>query len=93
MTIFAGHFGLNFSSLLDEDQSVGRAYDAVCTHDFFGFNKDGELQYRGSIDSAMMGDPAGRVPELLNAKRQISKSRECPQEQVASMGCSIKWRS
>jgi hypothetical protein len=78
---------------LDEDKSVGRAYDAVCTHDFFGFNKDGELQYSGSIDSAMMGDPAGRVPELLNAKRQISKSRECPQEQVASMGCSIKWRS
>lgn len=92
MLKFAAQFGFNFPYLVDEDQSVGKAYNAVCTPDFFGLNANGELQYRGRIDSAGMGNATGRVPELLNAMRQIAQTGEGPQEQVASMGCSIKWR-
>lgn len=92
MLKFAAHFGFNFPYLVDEDQTVGKAYGAVCTPDFFGLNAKGELQYRGRLDSAGMGDAAGRIPELLNAMRQIAETGEGPQEQFASMGCSIKWR-
>ena len=92
MKQFAQQHGFSFPYLIDEDQSVARAYDAVCTPDFFGFNSKGELQYRGRIDNAKMGDPAGRTPELLNAMGMIAETGQGPAEQVASMGCSIKWR-
>ena len=91
MKLFAQHFGFSFPYLVDEDQSVGKAYGAVCTPDFFGLNSDGELQYRGRFDSAGMGDPQDRTPELLNAMRQIAKTGQGPREQIPSMGCSIKW--
>ncbi len=91
MKLFAQHYGFPFPYLVDEDQSVGKAYGAVCTPDFFGFNKDGELQYRGRLDSAGMGDPQNRTPELLNAMRQIAETDQGPRQQIPSMGCSIKW--
>ena len=92
MKKFSEFFGFTFPYLVDEDQSVGKTYGAVCTPDFFGFNKDGGLQYRGRLDSAAMGDPTDRVPELLNAMRQIAETGEGPKNQTPSMGCSIKWR-
>lgn len=92
MLRFAKQHAFNFPYLIDEDQSVGKAYQAVCTPDFFGFNSKGELQYRGRLDDARMGDSSNRVPELLNAMRQIAETAQGPQEQVASMGCSIKWK-
>lgn len=92
MREFAQTHGFTFPYLLDEDQSVARAYDAVCTPDFFGFNSKMELQYRGRIDDARMGDPTGRKTEMLDAMRLIAKTGEGPREQIASMGCSIKWR-
>ena len=92
MKKFSEFFGFTFPYLVDEDQSVGKTYGAVCTPDFFGFNKDGGLQYRGRLDSAAMGDPTDRVPELLNAMRQIAVTGEGPKNQTPSMGCSIKWR-
>lgn len=92
MKKFADRHGFTFPYLIDEDQSVGKAYNAVCTPDFFGFNKDGELQYRGRLDDARMGKPAERTPELVNAMRLISQTGEGPRSQQASMGCSIKWR-
>ena len=77
----------------DATQDVARAYDAVCTPDFFGFNKDLQLQYRGRLDSS------GRAPaaadarrELVEAMRQIAATGHGPAEQIASIGCSIKWR-
>ena len=91
MKKFAAQYGFSFPYLVDEDQSVGRAYGAVCTPDFFGFNKDAELQYRGRLDDARMGDPAGRTAELLDAMRLIAETGAGPREQNASMGCSIKW--
>lgn len=92
MKAFAAEYGFSFPYLVDEDQSVARSYDAVCTPDFFGFNKNGELQYRGRLDDARMGDDNGRTPELLNAMRQIAQSGTGPEDQQPSMGCSIKWK-
>ncbi|MEO1160403.1 MAG: thioredoxin family protein [Pseudomonadota bacterium] len=89
---FAERHSFPFPYLVDEDQSVGRAYGAVCTPDFFGFNKDGELQYRGRLDDAKMGDAANRTRELVDAMRQIAETGEGPRQQTPSMGCSIKWR-
>lgn len=91
MKLFARRFDFPFPYLVDEDQSVGKAYGAVCTPDFFGFNKEGALQYRGRLDSAGMGDAQNRKPELLNAMRLIAETDRGPREQVPSMGCSIKW--
>lgn len=92
MKRFAAHYGFAFPYLVDEDQAVGKAYDAICTPDFFGLNAKGDLQYRGRIDDAKMGDASNRTPELLNAMRQIAKTGQGPQSQKPSMGCSIKWR-
>jgi len=91
MKRFADHFGFPFPYLVDEDQSVGKAYGAVCTPDFFGFNKNGELQYRGRLDDAQMGNPAGRTRELVDAMRLIAATGNGPRQQIPSMGCSIKW--
>jgi len=91
MKKFAQQYGFTFPYLIDEDQSVGQAYNAVCTPDFFGFNQLGELQYRGRLDDAGRGNSNNRNKELLNAMLQISTTGQGPKEQVASMGCSIKW--
>jgi len=92
MKKFSNHYGFKFPYLIDETQKVGKTYNAVCTPDFFGLNKDGELQYRGRLDDAKMGDAINRTPELLNAMRQIAETGNGPETQMASMGCSIKWR-
>jgi len=82
-----------FPYLYDEDQSVARAYGAVCTPDFFGFNADLGLQYRGRLDAARMGqDPTGASRDLFNAMVQIAETGNGPKDQVPSMGCSIKWK-
>ena len=92
MAEFARAHGFTFPYLVDADQSVARAYGAVCTPDLFGFNAAGELQYRGRLDSAGRGDPAGRRRELVEAMRRVAATGRGPEEQVPSMGCSIKWR-
>ncbi len=92
MKKFAARHGFSFPYLIDEDQSVGQAYGAVCTPDFFGFNADGELQYRGRLDDVRMGNPANRKTELVDAMRQIAMTGHGPDVQNASIGCSIKWR-
>ena len=92
MKAFAERHGMPFPYLVDETQEVARAYDAVCTPDFFGYNAKGELQYRGRLDDAGKGgDAAGRTAELLDAMRQIAGTGKGPKSQTPSMGCSIKW--
>ena len=91
MLEFAEKYGFTFPYLVDEDQSVGKAYGAGCTPDFFGFDGRGTLQYRGRLDDARMGDATNRTPELLNAMRMIAETGEGPNKQEPSMGCSIKW--
>ena len=93
MKKFAQEHNFSFPYLIDEDQSVGKVYGAVCTPDFFGFNNKGELQYRGRFDSVGMDDSSDRVPELLNAMRIIAETAHGPKDQTPSMGCSIKWKT
>jgi len=92
MNKFSKQYGFTFPYLVDQTQSVGKQYKAVCTPDFFGFNSKGELQYRGRLDDANRGDASNRVPELVNAMRQIAATGKGPEKQKTSMGCSIKWR-
>jgi len=92
MAEFAAARDFGFPYLVDEDQEVGRAYGAVCTPDFFGYNADLELQYRGRLDDAGRGDASSRTPELLNAMRQVGETGRGPAQQTPSMGCSIKGR-
>ena len=82
-----------FKYLHDESQVVARAYGAVCTPDFFGYNADLELQYRGRLDESKReaAVPSARR-ELFEAMRQVAETGKGPAEQVPSMGCSIKWR-
>ncbi|NQZ32909.1 MAG: thioredoxin family protein [Oceanospirillaceae bacterium] len=92
MLLFAEKHSFNFPYLVDEDQSVSKAYGAVCTPDFFGFNSAGELQYRGRLDSAAMGDATNREPELMDAMLAMATTGLGPATQHPSIGCSIKWK-
>jgi len=93
MAEFAARHGFTFPYLIDETQSVARSYDAVCTPDFFGFNADLELQYRGRMDeSGRNPAPPGARRELFEAMSRVAETGHGPAEQTASMGCSIKWR-
>ena len=82
-----------FPYLLDETQEVAKAYGAVCTPDFFGYNGDLKLQYRGRLDeSRKEAAPAGVRRDLFEAMKAVAASGEGPRDQIPSMGCSIKWR-
>ena len=81
-----------FPYLWDESQDVARAYDAACTPDFFGFNRNLELQYRGRLDASRTTPVANARRDLFEAMTQIARTGQGPKEQIASMGCSIKWR-
>ena len=86
--------GFTFPYLHDEDQSIARAYVAACTPDFFGFNAEGGLQYRGRLDaSTRTAGPTDLRRELFAAMAQVAKIGKGPEAQVASMGCSIKWKN
>jgi peroxiredoxin len=93
MKRFAATHGFTFPYLYDEGQSVARAYDAQCTPDFFGFNSDLKLQYRGRIDASRrdVGPPDLRR-DLFEAMREVARTGKGPQDQIASIGCSIKWK-
>lgn len=84
---------LPFPYLRDESQEVARAYGAVCTPDFFGFDASGGLQYRGRLDaSRKAAGPDDLRRELFEAMRRVAETGRGPAEQIPSMGCSIKWR-
>jgi len=89
---FAEQQHFNFPYLIDRSQEVARAYDAVCTPDFFGFNRDLGLQYRGRLDESKREAVPGARRELYEAMVQIAATGEGPKDQIPSMGCSIKWR-
>jgi peroxiredoxin len=81
-----------FPYLWDETQSVAKAYGAVCTPDFFGFNARLELQYRGRLDDAGRSPKPDAPRELYQAMVEVSRTGKGPVRQLASVGCSIKWR-
>jgi peroxiredoxin len=91
MKAFAKEHRLNFPYVIDQTQDVARAYEAVCTPDFFGFNAKDELQYRGRLDESRMQLVKGARRELHEAMKQIAETGKGPKDQIASMGCSIKW--
>ncbi|MEM6662113.1 MAG: thioredoxin family protein [Pseudomonadota bacterium] len=85
--------GFSFPYMHDEDQTVARAYDAQCTPDFFGFDAGLGLQYRGRLDEGRTGPvPDGTRRDLVEAMRLIAETGRGPENQIASMGCSIKWK-
>ena len=89
----AEQHGFPFPYLFDETQDVARRFGAVCTPDFFGYNRDMRLQYRGRLDaSRKQAAPADARRELFEAMVQVAKTGQGPREQIPSMGCSIKWR-
>ena len=81
-----------FPYVYDPTQQIGRDYDAVCTPDFFGFNKNLELQYRGRLDASHTEAVPGAPRDLFQAMVRIAETGAGPREQISSMGCSIKWR-
>ncbi len=82
-----------FPYLFDEDQSTAKRYNAVCTPDFFGFNSDMGLQYRGRLDASRKeAGPKDLRRDLYEAMAQVAKTGKGPKDQISSMGCSIKWK-
>jgi peroxiredoxin len=92
MANIAREYGFPFPYLLDETQEIAKAYGAVCTPDFFGYNADMQLQYRGRLDESRKETaPEGVRRDLFEAMKQIAETGSGPKEQIPSMGCSIKW--
>jgi peroxiredoxin len=93
MKLFAAAHGFSFPYLYDEDQAVARAYDAACTPDFFGFNNELTLQYRGRLDASRKDAGASDLRrDLFEAMKQVARTGNGPKDQIASVGCSIKWK-
>ena len=92
MIVFAKENNFNFPYLIDETQNVAKTYDAVCTPDFFGYNSNLELQYRGRIRELKDLKPVREgESDLLKAMKQIAETGNGPKDQIPSMGCNIKW--
>ncbi|BAN69751.1 thioredoxin family protein [endosymbiont of unidentified scaly snail isolate Monju] len=93
MKAIAERMDFPFPYLLDETQEVAKAYGAVCTPDFFGYNANRELQYRGRLDASRKdAAPPDVRRDLFEAMKQVALTGKGPAEQIPSMGCSIKWR-
>jgi peroxiredoxin len=92
MKTFAAEHGFPFPYVIDESQEIARAYDAVCTPEFFGFDRNLTLAYRGRLDaSGRSPDPTARR-ELFEAMSQVARTGRAPVDHHPSIGCSIKWR-
>ncbi len=84
---------LPFPYVFDETQEVAHTYGAVCTPDFFGYNKDLQLQYRGRLDASKTTPVPNAIRELYEAMVQVAETGRGPEHQIPSMGCSIKWKA
>jgi peroxiredoxin len=94
MKAFAARHAFPFPYLHDESQEVARAYGAVCTPDFFGYDRALKLRYRGRLDEGRTSPPPPNARrELLDAMRALAAGRDVPGEQIPSIGCSIKWKA
>ena len=92
MVQFAKDNNFTFPYLHDETQTVAKTWDAICTPDFFGFNADMELQYRGRLDASRRDAVPDARRDLYEAMSEIARTGKGPKEQISSMGCSIKWK-
>ena len=94
MIKFSEQNQFSFPYLIDETQEIAKTYDAVCTPDFFGYNKDLKLQYRGRMRELKNLVPVrSGESDLLTAMKQIAKTGKGPENQIPSAGCSIKWKN
>jgi peroxiredoxin len=94
MKLVAEQFNFPFPYLMDETQNIAKAYGAVCTPDFFGYNKQLKLQYRGRLDASRKEAAAdGVYRDLFEAMKQVAETGCGPKDQIPSMGCSIKWKN
>ncbi|HUB64860.1 MAG TPA: thioredoxin family protein [Methylocella sp.] len=94
MQRFAAAHQFPFPYLHDESQAIARAYGAVCTPDYFGYDKGRRLKYRGRLDEGRTEPPpAGARRELVEAMRAIAATGEAPGNQIPAIGCSIKWKA
>ncbi len=94
MKLVAQQQGFTFPYLYDETQQTAQQYGAVCTPDFFGYNKDLQLQYRGRLDASRKEAAATDARrDLFEAMKHVAETGRGPQNQIPSMGCSIKWRA
>lgn len=88
----AAEFNFSFPYLLDATQEVAKQYGAVCTPDFFGYNHELKLQYRGRLDASRKETaPADARRDLFEAMKLVAQTGSGPDDQIPSMGCSIKW--
>ncbi|MFI3198021.1 MAG: thioredoxin family protein [Methylococcaceae bacterium] len=93
MALLAEKLNFGFPYLFDVTQQIAKQYNAVCTPDFFGYNSDFELQYRGRLDASRQeAAPADTRRDLFEAMKLIAETGRGPQQQIPSMGCSIKWK-
>lgn len=92
MQAVAEKYDFPFPYLMDESQEVARDYGAVCTPDFFGYNADLELQYRGRLDASKTEPVPDARRDLFEAMKQVAETGKGPEDQIVSQGCSIKWR-
>ena len=93
MKAFAETHRFPFPYLFDESQRTARAYDAVCTPEFFGISRAGTIEYRGRLDQGRTdAPPPDAKRELVEAMRAIAATGKGPAEQIPSVGCSIKWK-
>ncbi len=88
----AAQYDFPFPYLFDESQKTARDYGAVCTPDFFGYNRQFQLQYRGRLDDTMHNKGGTRQRDLFDALVMIADTEQGPAQQIPSMGCSMKWR-
>jgi peroxiredoxin len=88
----ARDFEFPFPYLFDETQSVARAYGALCTPEFFGFNSELQLQYHGRLDASRTAPAPNARRDLFEAMKSVAETGHGPADQIASVGCSIKWK-
>ena len=93
MKSIAAEHKFPFPYLYDETQEVAKAYGAVCTPDFFGYDRNLKLQYRGRLDESRKEPAPNARRDLFEAMKQVALTGEGPREQIPSMGCSIKWKN
>jgi hypothetical protein len=93
MKLFAAKHAFPFPYLFDESQGIARAYDAACTPEFYGITRDGVIAYHGRLDEGRTGElPPRAKRELVDAMRTIAATGKGPSQQLAAVGCSIKWK-
>ena len=93
MKRFAAEHGFTFPYFYDESQEVARAYGAVCTPDFFGFDRELRLVYRGRLDASGRSPDPTAMRELYPAMLAVARGEPAPAVQHPSIGCSIKWKA